>query len=466
MAGKDKYNAIIIGAGLGGLAAAAFLAKAGLKTVIFEKTPYIGGRCRSCWFGNSKFGKYPFDVGPIFSGTNLIKLLKERLGEEPAFKITPVKILIFSKGKYLTTIPPGRHILKDLRQMGASFSEAIYSSYKLWRQRRLESYSHMDSHNDIAHFLTKNQLMRNILNMRAGLFHGCLPDDMPGYTFNNKDYGKPFYPIGGMQKIPDTLVSIIKKHGGQIHTAIPVSQILMEDGKAVGVLAEGECIKSDFVISGISVAQTVLELCKGARFTFAFLDQVRSFKQGLQASMVFMIIDRKKIDIPQGNLLYISLPPLDLNETMHQLFNGIYPDDPPFGLFVTEGIPQQRFETATLIFYAPKGEVKRDRIVREGEQLVKKTNLFIPGFRDSILWQKTVTSLDYPAQIGFRSSVLPVAESKTYRKLPFPLPIKNLFNVGSSVLPSGGGTVQAVKSGLECGEFILISIKKEGYYGF
>lgn len=466
MARKDKYNAIIIGAGLGGLSTAAFLAKAGLKTIIFEKTPYIGGRCRSCWFGNSKFGEYPFDVGPIFSGTSLIKLLKERLEEEPAFKIAPVKIHIFSEGKYLTTIPPGRHILRNLRQMGASFREAMYLGYKLWRQKHFESYSHMDSHNDIANFLTKNQLMRNILNMRAGLFHGCLPDDMPGYTFNNRDYGNPFYPIGSMQKIPDTLVSIIEKHGGEICTATPVSQILIEGEKAVGVLAQGECIKSDFVISGISVVRTILELCKGTKFTFAFLDQVRSFRQGLQVSMIFMIIDRKRINTEQGNLLYILLPALDLNETMHQLFNGVYPDDPPFGVFLTEGAPGQKFETATLIFYAPKGEANKERIIHEGEQLLKKTDLFISGFTDSILWKKAVTSLDYPVEIGFRSSVLPVAESKTYRKLPFQLPIKNLFNVGSSVLPSGGGTVQAVKSGLECAESILISIKKGGYYGF
>ena len=38
-----KQSAVIIGAGLSGLAAAAFLSKAGFQTKIFERTAYIGG---------------------------------------------------------------------------------------------------------------------------------------------------------------------------------------------------------------------------------------------------------------------------------------------------------------------------------------------------------------------------------------------------------------------------------------
>ena len=42
-----KQRVVIIGAGLSGLAAAAFLSKAGFQTTIFERTAHIGGRCRS-----------------------------------------------------------------------------------------------------------------------------------------------------------------------------------------------------------------------------------------------------------------------------------------------------------------------------------------------------------------------------------------------------------------------------------
>ena len=52
------YDAIVIGAGLGGLAAAGMLAHRGLRTAIFEQAPRIGGCC-----GSVRHGDYQFDVG-------------------------------------------------------------------------------------------------------------------------------------------------------------------------------------------------------------------------------------------------------------------------------------------------------------------------------------------------------------------------------------------------------------------
>ena len=42
-----KYDAVIIGAGIGGLLCGAFLAQKGYKIVIFEKEKYPGGLCGS-----------------------------------------------------------------------------------------------------------------------------------------------------------------------------------------------------------------------------------------------------------------------------------------------------------------------------------------------------------------------------------------------------------------------------------
>ncbi len=39
----DKYDAIVIGAGHNGLTNGAYLAKAGLKVLVLERNPYIGG---------------------------------------------------------------------------------------------------------------------------------------------------------------------------------------------------------------------------------------------------------------------------------------------------------------------------------------------------------------------------------------------------------------------------------------
>ncbi len=50
---------IVIGAGMGGLATAARLAKRGHKVTIFEATDSVGGKCRTEWIDG-----FAFDVGP------------------------------------------------------------------------------------------------------------------------------------------------------------------------------------------------------------------------------------------------------------------------------------------------------------------------------------------------------------------------------------------------------------------
>ena len=54
---KEQYDAIVVGAGIGGSIAGAYLAKSGLKTIVFEKTPWIGGRK----YGSYKLGDISAD---------------------------------------------------------------------------------------------------------------------------------------------------------------------------------------------------------------------------------------------------------------------------------------------------------------------------------------------------------------------------------------------------------------------
>ena len=50
---------VVVGAGIGGMSAAARIAKASHQVEIFEAANFVGGKCRTEWIG-----RYAFDTGP------------------------------------------------------------------------------------------------------------------------------------------------------------------------------------------------------------------------------------------------------------------------------------------------------------------------------------------------------------------------------------------------------------------
>ena len=71
-------KALVIGAGIGGLAASVRLAKEGYQVTVFEANGFAGGKINS-----RKLGGYRFDMGPsVFTGPQYVKELYELCGED------------------------------------------------------------------------------------------------------------------------------------------------------------------------------------------------------------------------------------------------------------------------------------------------------------------------------------------------------------------------------------------------
>jgi phytoene dehydrogenase-like protein len=86
---KQSDEVVVIGAGMGGLAAATRLAKAGFKVRVFEAGPQPGGKCRTI-----NIDGYSFDTGPSLLTLpavyrDLFLKSGKHLGQE--LKVTPVE---------------------------------------------------------------------------------------------------------------------------------------------------------------------------------------------------------------------------------------------------------------------------------------------------------------------------------------------------------------------------------------
>jgi phytoene dehydrogenase-like protein len=83
---RENWDAIVIGAGIGGLTAAAHLVKAGLRVLVLERNPHIGG---TAYVYHRK--GFPFPMGPLgFSHPGLVQNTLKDLGVGEDLKFSRV----------------------------------------------------------------------------------------------------------------------------------------------------------------------------------------------------------------------------------------------------------------------------------------------------------------------------------------------------------------------------------------
>ncbi len=452
-----RFDAIIIGSGLGGLTAGAFLSRAGKKVLVLERNNVIGGRCSSrTWDG------FSFDVGADYFAKGMLKNFA-RLDKDIALKPLGFSVKSFNKGKVMT-IPPGLHLIKELSGFGMNKKEMAGFGLRMMKEIVFESYSKRYKTNDrVIDKVTDNPLLKNILNIGA-FFSGSLPHKMPSYWFNllfGRTYGYdfPFYPMNGAQRIPDLLSEVIRENGGEVRTNTNIEKIFIEKNKAAGVKTTEEEIEADVVISNSGIQDTVFNLMKGKGLSSEFKNRVNKYKSGLLMNSIFTAF---KTDIAMMNNVHLYCYfPDDVKEMFSALHKGEFPDDYIFTLSVPDAVTGKRTDgcyTGTIKFITPRDKNNKEIILKEAEKVIERADRMTPNFRKSIVWKKIVTSEDYENETGFESCIAPVAESIEYKKTGHRMSVKGLYNVGATVLPNGGCTASAVESGKRCAEEILTAL--------
>ena len=446
-----KYDAIIIGAGLGGLSAGAFLSKAGRKVLVLEKTSHVGGRCRTI-----ELMGHRYDVGADYFGRKMLRTFAS-LGK--AREVRPVKFSVLSHTDGGTmTIPPGLHTVGDLRGLGLSSGEIASFGYRMLRQLGLMPYKITNIH-DLINFMTKNPHLRDIFNIGA-FFSGNPPENMPAYWFrlvfgNTYGYNRPFYPKGGSGRLPEILADVIRENGGGIVFNAHPQKILVDGGSAKGVLVDGREVEAKTVISGIGILPTVHSLAGKERFPQGYLNTIGYYKEGFAMASLFTVF-RRGAGIRKGVHIYARFV-RDMKGMFGALKEGRFPDTSMWILSCPDAAddPGTEHLAGTIKFLVPKGMTDRAAIEAEAQKVLKDTDTVVPGFYGSLVDWKLYTPRDYVENLGFVSLVTPVAESVQYQKMGQETPVKGLYCVGSTVLPVGGCAASSVESGRLCARKIL-----------
>lgn len=318
-----SVDVAIVGAGLGGLTAGAYLAQAGVKVALFDQHYVAGGCCTQFSRGGPR-NRYNFDVGLHYIGdcgeNGRIPRILAGLGlslDYVPLDADGFDTLVFPDFRF--RIPVGHDAFRErLVQAFPRERRGIDRYVRFLREidalaRRID-----DSHGRTTWQVGLHALLHGRLAMRyrtltlKDLLDSCTRDVHLRAVLagQNGDYGLPpsrvcaalhagltnhyfagaYYPRGGGQVIADRLSQFIEAHGGSIHLRCGVEAINVAGGSAVGVRTESvkgtaHEVRAKVVLSNADLRMTLEQLVAPSALPPEWRERAQKFEM---AAALFM----------------------------------------------------------------------------------------------------------------------------------------------------------------------------------
>jgi phytoene dehydrogenase-like protein len=274
------HDAIIIGAGMSGLAAGIRLAMFGKKVVILEKHSIPGGL--NSYYQRRNFeegGVRPFDVG-LHALTNFIKkgekgkpfskLLKQLRLSWDDFKLHPqTHSVIHFPDAHLKFSNDFELLESEVHARFPHQKDAFAKLTNVVREfNELDlSLGYQSTRTKLATIITDSLLLEMLLAPLL-IYGSAWEDDMDFAQFVimfKSLYFEGFArPEGGVRRIIKLLVDKYAENGGELRYRSSVARILTENGKAVGVkLDNGEELRATHIFSSIGLPETAMRVDDG-----------------------------------------------------------------------------------------------------------------------------------------------------------------------------------------------------------
>lgn len=493
----EKYDSIVIGSGMGGLTAAALLAKRGRKTLLLEKEKQVGGYVVSFKRNGFIIDATGAFVGGCEEGGEFHQILKE-IGAHEEVEFTPIH--------HIQNLYPGFDV--HLRQGGFhSYMEALLNLFpeeerglkaylSLVKQigEEVKSYSEMTwikkvlfpfyfrnlvrFHKSSHKTILDNLFRGGEIKMALHTFPATEPPSKLSFLFVAILISKVllegvFYPKGGMGKISKAIAKSFQQGGGDLCLQMEAEQILLKDGRVEGVRTkDGTIFQSPILISNINPNHLVKMLPLG--FQKPLLKKMKRFEYSLSCFILYIAtdLDLEGMDLPYFTYVrFLS----DLEEEDRILRGGEIPKHPtmiasiPTLLDPSLALPKQHLiKVLVNVPYHHQeawGKGDPEKYHRNKEEFSQKIlqeleSKLIPGLRTHLLFYEAATPLtlerytgnETGAMYGLASTPQQIGNLRPAHQTSIP----GLFQVGHYTRPSHG-IVGASLSGLFAAKTILKS---------
>ncbi len=472
-------KAIVIGAGMGGLATALRLAHKGFGVTVVEKLDRPGGRANVI-----EEAGFRVDIGPtILVMKSALEETYQAVGQNLHQRLDLVQLdpnyrVYFHDGESFDLYSNMARLTQEVESIAPGSSARLFQfmgagarKYELGMDfvdrnfrrltdlanpraavRLLQTQAHQNLYRQVSRLFGQNDRLAKAFSFHS-LFLGLSPyDALAMYsliTYADLAMGM-WFPMGGIYSIVEDMVDLAKELGVDLRTASPVSQICVEGGRTTGVLlASGEQLQADLVVSNADLPYTYRSLIAPEHRPRYSDARLRRMSYACSGFLLFLGVDRQYDHLQHQSLFFAE----DYRANLDAIFKfKTLPQDPSFHLNVpTVTDPSLAPPGHSLIYVlAPMPNLTSDidwdvaaPLVR-GQLLDRLEEIIDPDVRSHIVWEREYRPGDWKKDVNaehgtaFGSLAHGFFQSAYFRPHNKSYEIDGLYFVGQGTYPGIG----------------------------
>ncbi len=495
-----KKKVVIIGSGFGGLATACIFAEAGFDVTVLEKNAQFGGRAGLIEVKKNKDGKwvesprknsksipkttnsFRFDAGPSwYLMPDVFEHFFELLGEDvdkqldlvrlnPSYQVF-FKDTLLGPTKVFGDLEKDKDMFEDLepdaiRKMTKYLEDASYK-YDVAMDRFL--YKNYDSIKDFftPELMTKGLKLNVLSNMDKYVskrfnnkkiqkilqyplvFLGASPKNAPALysLLSHVDFKQGvFYPMGGMYRLTQSLVSLAEKRNVKLMPNVAVEKIIVVNDRATSVLAGGKHYKGDIIISNADIQFTesrLLDVQHQTRRNSYWEKRVLA----PSALLLYLGVKASYKNLLHHNLVFSE----DWDTNFKEIFGKkMFPSDPSFYVCnpnkTDPSVAPKGYENLFVLVPISAGvEYNEDQLEEFADKTLATMEkvMHLNGLRKNIVYKKAYCVKDFEADYNsYKGTALGLAhtlkQTAIFRPNNQHSKIPNLLYVGANTNPGIG----------------------------